>query len=207
MTRHLPFFALPAAALAAMAQTETNETPRLPTVRVVASHLARTVPDVAGFVTVLERGSLETDAAATLDQSVARLAGVDRQSHGLPGAVAKLDFRGLTQDFSSKSTLFTMDGRRMNDPFQGNVEVSHLNMRNVDGVTVLRGPASYLHGSGAMGGVVALTMRNGLDKEPFGEFSAEAGNYQTYATHAAAGGQFGDTDLYAGASFFKTGGY
>ncbi|MCL1888404.1 MAG: TonB-dependent receptor, partial [Kiritimatiellaeota bacterium] len=34
-----------------------------------------------------------------------------------------------------------------------------------------------------------------------------AGNLRTFTTSAAAGGQFGETDLYAGATWFKTGGY
>ena len=184
-------------------EAATNAAP----VMVTAARLTRTLPNVAGFVSIVERGSAETDAAFTMDQAAARFAGVDHQSHGLPGAVAKLDFRGLTQDFSSKSTLFIMDSRRMNDPFQGNVEVSHLNMRNVESMTLLRGPATYLYGSGAMGGLVELKMRNGLGKEPFGEASAAAGNFQTRTASAAAGGQFGETDLYAGAIWFKTGGY
>jgi len=205
MTR--PIFStllLSSAAVCGMAQeVATNAAP----VMVTATHLARTLPDVAGFVSVVERGSMETDAALTIDQAVARLAGVDYQSHGLPGSGAKLDFRGLAQHFGSKGALFIQDGRRLNDPFQGNVEVTHLNMWNVESITLLRGPASYLHGSGAMGGLVALKMRNGLGREPFGEASAAAGNFQTRTASAAAGGQFGETDLYAGATWFKTGGY
>ena len=189
------------------AATDPAATNSAPVVRVTAARLTRTLPDVAGFVSVLERNSAEMGSAFTVDQAAARLAGADHQSHGLPGASAKLDFRGLTQDFGSKSTLFIMDGRRMNDPFQGNVEVSHLNPRNVESMTVLRGPASYLYGSGAMGGLVELKMRRGLDLEPFAEAGAAAGNLRTFTASAAAGGQFGETDLYAGATWFKTGGY
>lgn len=181
----------------------TNAAPLL----VTATHLTRTPPDVAGFVSVLDRGSTEMASALTIDQAVAHLSGVDYQSHGLPGASAKLDFRGLTQDFGSKSTLFIMNGRRLNDPFQGNAEVSQINIRNIDSITVLRGPASYLYGTGAMGGLVSLKMRDGLGKDPFAEFSVEGGNYGTFTTSVGAGGQFDDVDLYGGATYFNTDGY
>jgi len=211
MTRPLYFSLLfPAAALCGLAQTEAPDpatTHTAAVVRVTATHLARALPDVAGSASVIERGSMETTGALTMDQAVSRLAGVDYQSHGLPGSGAKLDFRGLAQHFGSKGALFIQNGRRLNDPFQGNVEVTHMNMWNVDSITLLRGPASYLYGSGAMGGLVALKMRNGLDKEPFGEFKIEGGNLGTFATSVAAGGQFGETDLYAGATYFKTDGY
>ena len=84
-----------AAVISASAQTETVATASV--VRVTATHLARALPDVAASVSVIERGSAEADSAATIDQAVARLAGVDHQSHGLPGSGAKLDFRGLAQ--------------------------------------------------------------------------------------------------------------
>lgn len=189
------------------------EAPVLPPLTVTASHLHRTLRDVAAFASVIDRSGAQNDgfpaltSTLTTDQAISHLAGVDYQSHGLPGATVKLDFRGITQDFGAKSALAIMDGRRLNDPFQGNVEYSMLNSRNIESITVLRGPASYLYGSGAMSGLVDVKMRNGMDKEPFGEFSVEGGNHNTWNANVAAGGQFGDVDLYGGASYFHTHGY
>jgi outer membrane receptor protein involved in Fe transport len=203
--RVLPAFLL-LAALAAAAGT--NPPPSsLPPVVVTAGRLGLPLTNLPASAQTVARPDIEASGATSLDGALDRIVGAERESYGLPGAGVKFDLRGLAWDYQSKSALVLMDGRRVNEAFQGNVEFAQLPPGNVEQVTVIRGPGSCAYGSGALGGVVDVRMRSGLGIEPFAEVSAAGGNYATFAGRAAGGGQFGPFDLYAGAGHVRTGGY
>jgi outer membrane receptor protein involved in Fe transport len=177
------------------------------TVVVTATRLQRPMTNLTVSADIVTRDAIEERGAVSIDESLAQVGGVDYLSSGLPGSGTKLDLRGLTPDYQSKSVLVLLDGRRVNEAFQGNVEFSQLAADNVDHATVLRGPASYAYGSGAMAGVVDIVSRNGRNQEPFVETRAAAGNYETWQVRAAGGGQFDQVDTYAAVSHVQTDGY
>ena len=179
----------------------------LPPIVVMAGRMERPLTNMPAAVQVIDRRALAESGATSVDDALDRIVGADHVSYGLPGAGVKFDLRGLTSDYQSKSALVLMDGRRVNEAFQGNVEYAQLVPDNVDHVTVIKGPGSYAYGSGALGGVVDIASRSGRNTEPFVELSAAGGNYETYTAHADAGGQFGAFDAYAGVGHVQTAGY
>ncbi len=191
--------------------TDTNSAPataaKLPPIVVTAGRMERPLTNMPAAVQVVERQAITESGATSIDNALGRIAGADHDSYGLPGAGVKFDLRGLTADYQSKSALVLMDGRRVNEAFQGNVEYAQLVPDNVDHVTVIKGPGSYAYGSGALGGVVDIESRSGCNSEPFVELSAAGGNYETYTAHADGGGQFGPFDAYAGVGHVQTAGY
>ena len=168
--RVLPAFLL-LAALAAAAGT--NPPPSsLPPVVVTAGRLGLPLTNLPASAQTVARPDIEASGATSLDGALDRIVGAERESYGLPGAGVKFDLRGLAWDYQSKSALVLMDGRRVNEAFQGNVEFAQLPPGNVEQVTVIRGPGSCAYGSGALGGVVDVRMRSGLGIEPFAEVIA-----------------------------------
>jgi len=179
----------------------------LPPVVVTAGRMQQPLTNLPATVQMVDRQTIEKSGATSVDAALGRIVGADHVSYGLPGASVKFDLRGLTSDYQSKSALVLMDGRRMNEAFQGNVEYSQLVPDNVDHVIVIKGPGSYAYGSGALGGIVNIESRSGRDTEPFVELSAAGGNYETYTAHADGGGQFGPFDAYVGVGHVQTAGY
>jgi len=177
------------------------------TLTVRASRLERSLTNTAAAVSVVDARRIAESGASTVDGALPGVSGLDRQSHGLPGATTKVDFRGMTTDYSSKSAVVVSEGRRLNEAFQGAVEFGQMPAWSVERITVLKGPASYAYGSGAMSGVVDLEMKSGRNRSPFGEYRLAGGNYGTLEGYVAGGGQFGAMDALALAGHVQTDGY
>ncbi|MDE5730399.1 MAG: TonB-dependent receptor [Alistipes sp.] len=67
--------------------------------------------------------------------------------------------------FGGNSVLFLVDGERLAGETLDNVDYSRLNMDNVERIEIVKGAASSLYGSNAVGGVVNIISRN--SKEPW----------------------------------------
>jgi vitamin B12 transporter len=74
---------------------------------------------------------------------------------GSPGKVASLFTRGT----SSAQTLVLWNGVELNDPVLGAFDWSFVPTTGLERIEVVRGPASALYGSNAVGGVVQLLTR------------------------------------------------
>ncbi len=191
---------------AATALAESN------TVVVTATRTARAVDDVAGSVEVIPRAKVQQEAAINVDELFRGVGGVDLQGSGMPGAQIKLNMRGLTPGYQSKRILVLMDGRRINEQYQGNAEFSLIPADGLDRVEVLRGPASALYGSGAMGGVIQLFSRRGRDvvgddHNHATGVRAASGTYETHHLQFWQGGVMGETDYFINGSYVETDGY
>ena len=69
------------------------------------------------------------------------------------------------QGFSGTSVLFLIDGERMAGETLDNVDYSRLNLDNVERIEIVRGAASSLYGSNAVGGVINIITRQ--QKKPW----------------------------------------
>ena len=180
---------------------------------VTATRTAKGVEDIAASVDVMSREQVEQEAAVNVDELFRRVGGVDLQGSGMPGAAIKLNMRGLTPGFQSKRVLVLMDGRRINEQYQGNAEFALLPADGLERVEVLRGPASALYGSGAMGGVIQLFSLRGRDVvgEDGGDHAAmvrqASGTHDTHHLQFWQGGVMGATDYFVNGSFVETDGY
>lgn len=65
------------------------------------------------------------------------------------------------QGFGGNSVLFLVDGERLAGETMDNIDYSRLNLDNVERVEIIKGAASTLYGSSAIGGVVNI-----ISKEP-----------------------------------------
>jgi len=173
---------------------------------VTATRTTQSVRDLPVSMEVVDQTALRTRDPLTVDQLFRTVAGADLQSSGLPGSAARLNLRGLTDGYQSVRLLVLMDGRRINDPYVGNVEFGLLPVDAVERVEILRGPASSIYGSSALAGVVNITTRRGT-AEPITECQLEGGNYGTWLGRVAHGAKRGNVDYFVNASRVQTDGY
>lgn len=69
------------------------------------------------------------------------------------------------QGFGGNSVLFLVDGERMAGETLDNVDYSRLNMQDVERIEIVKGAASSLYGSNAVGGVVNIISKT--NREPW----------------------------------------
>jgi len=101
-----------------------------------------------------------------------------------PGLSAGIGIRGFRPQFSglNQRSLLLVDGRPA-----GTVNIATINPADIERIEVLKGPASALYGSSAMGGVINVITKKSSG-EVHGEVFAEYGSYETAKLGASAGG-------------------
>jgi vitamin B12 transporter len=168
---------------------------------VTATRSQTPLSHLASRVDIVGRDAIETQGLATLVQAL----GPSAVQSGGAGAITSLFLRGT----NSKHALALFDGVRLNDPANPTAQYDFGldTLGGLDRVETLRGPASSVYGSDAIGGVVNLIPRRGADRRfaPFGE--AAFGSLDT--TRALIGAAGSTTALDYGLSYerFDTDGY
>jgi vitamin B12 transporter len=125
------------------------------------------------------------------------LPGVFVQQSGGRGSVVSLFTRGAKPNF----TLVLLDGVKANDPTNtrgGSYDFSSLDMNDIVRIEFVRGPASAIYGSDAIGGVINIISRRGGDTLE-ASVKAEGGSfgYARIAGHVSGpiGGATGNLGL------------
>lgn len=124
---------------------------------------------------------------------------------GGPGQQTSLFLRGT----NSKHALALLDGVRLNDDSTPNSQYDFGldTLGGLERIEVVRGPASSIYGSDAIGGVVNLIPRRGGARE-FAPFAAASlGSQHSYRALAGAAGNIGGAEFGASAEWFATEGY
>jgi iron complex outermembrane receptor protein len=139
--------------------------------QVTASPIATTSLESPQPVAVLGGGDLQASKAASLGETISALPGVRNYSTG--SGIGKPVIRGL----SSNRVLVLADGQRLESQQWGDEHGPNIEAGDADRVEVIRGPASVLYGSDAIGGVVNVVTRplpDAVSRPTFIGGSAEA---------------------------------
>ncbi len=128
---------------------------------ITVTRLTREAEDVAGTVTLITSEELNKQMAEKLDDVV-------RYQPGLTmNRVARGGNQGFTiRGISGQRVLMLLDGVKSSDIYPaGNAAYGNDNyeLNDIKSIEVIRGPASALYGSDALGGVVLLTSKDPID--------------------------------------------
>lgn len=173
---------------------------------VTATRTEKFVSEVPCSVTVITADDINKSAPQTMADIFRDIPGVQIQGGGTPGMPIRLSLRGLTVGHNAVHVLVLIDGRRINDAYQGNVDAGVLSFDAIERIEILRGPASALYGSNATGGVINIITRRGT-KKPFTEISISGGEYNTQHYTVRHGWKIDSFDYFATLSHFLTDGY
>lgn len=101
-----------------------------------------------------------------------------------PGLSSGIGIRGFRPQISglNQRSLLLVDGRPA-----GTVSIATINPADIERIEILKGPASALYGSSAMGGVVNIITKKSSG-DVHGNVFAEYGSYETAKLGADAGG-------------------
>lgn len=169
-----------------LGSSESVNTPtpssRLDEVTVTGTRSPMRLSEVLADLTVLNRNDIERQAFGTLADLLRNRGGVEMTRNGGPGSNTSLFLRGA----EARHTVVLIDGVRVDSQSTGGASWQNLPLSQIERVEILKGPASALYGSDAIGGVVQIFTRQGSG--------------QTQLDLALGGGNLGQQRAEAGVS-------
>ncbi|WP_075168220.1 TonB-dependent receptor plug domain-containing protein [Acinetobacter indicus] len=172
--------------------TESQEQPAvnaaLDTLVVTATRSEEKIGNVPARISIIEPAKLEQSPIASLPHLLFEDASINLVQTGGYGQQASIFLRGTESDH----TLIMRDGVRLNTPSQGSASIQFIDTTDLKQIEVLKGPASVLYGTDAIGGVIQLVSKT---PEKSGAFlTGEVGENSTYKS--IIGADFAEDGFY-----------
>lgn len=196
-----------AAALSVTLPVQAQQpTPVFPETIVTATRIPTPAERVPAAVTVITRADIEERGYQTLAEALRGVPGLRLVQQGGPGQPASAFVRGT----NSNQVLVLLDGVPVNDPSEPNGAFNFGNdlLFDIERIEIVRGPASSLYGSGAIGGVVNLVSRRaapGRALQGYGEVAG--GTERTLRGGLGVMGEVGAVDYLFSANGLQTRGF
>ena len=149
---------------------------------ITATRSAERLSQTTRSVTVIGAEDIVAQGARKVADALRSVPGLDVVRTGALGATTSIFMRGS----ESNHTVVLIDGVKVNLA-GGAIDLSDLSVDNIDRIEVVRGSASTLYGSGAMGGVIHIITRKG--RGPLSaSLIAEGGSFATNSQRVAISG-------------------
>lgn len=155
---------------------------------VTASRTPQPIQNLVADVSVISSGEIRRAGQSTLAELLQAQPGVEISSNGGPGTIASVYLRGA----NAGHTLVLVDGMRMGSVTTGATSLENIPLDQIERIEILRGPASHLYGSEAIGGVIQIFTKSG-EGVPRPNFTLGAGSLNTRTLSGGYGGESGNT--------------
>jgi len=135
---------------------------------------------------IITAADIRNQGAVTLNDALRNQIGINIGNDPMLGA--NISMRGL----SGNNVKILVDGLPINGREAGNIDLSQLNLSNVERIEIVQGPMSIMYGSDALGGVINLiTKKNNYKKaaglslfyEDIGKYNVNANLGATFKQH------------------------
>lgn len=175
----LPIIVMPAVA------EEKKQTMKADEMVVTATRTEERPIDVPVTTQVITREAIEMSGVTDVGDLVGKY--VTGHYHKYNGLLSPIGLRGFRTDSHGSDlashVLILIDGHRI-----GTGNAAKINLDRIERVEVIKGPASSLYGSAAMGGVVNLITKKG-DGKLGGSIGGEYGSFDHYKAKVTGGGE------------------
>ncbi|WP_228151972.1 TonB-dependent receptor plug domain-containing protein [Malaciobacter halophilus] len=160
------YFITSLALLSSISTLYANDKTKLNDVTVVsASGIEQNISDAPATISVITRDELEKKSYTDITDALKNVPGLYINGGGSNQSIS---IRGMAKEY----TLFLIDGKPMqgNDTFSPNGSLSGApinflpSIDSIEKIEIIRGPASALYGSDAMGGVVNIITKKNTNK-------------------------------------------
>ena len=115
--------------------------------------------NVIADVTTISSEDIERAGSSSLPDLLQRQPGIEISNLGGAGKVSTLSLRGT----SSTHSIVLIDGMRVGAATSGFSAIEHIPLSQIEKIEILRGPASSLYGQDAIGGVIQIFTKQGVD--------------------------------------------
>ena len=152
----------------------------LDTIVVTASRSEQNIKDVPARISIIEAATLEQSPIASLPNLLKKEAALNVAQLGGYGQQSSIFMRGT----SSSHTLVLRDGMRLNTALSSSASLPFIDTTDLKQIEILKGPASVLYGTDAIGGVVQLVSKTPEKTSAF--MTGEIGENKTYKSLVGA---------------------
>jgi iron complex outermembrane receptor protein len=150
-----------AALLCSLSITVLAQKTQLSDVVVTASMLPQQEKETGRNIVSIKGSSLQNLPISSIDDLLKYLPGIETQQRGPAGTQSNIIIRGGT----FQQVLVIIDGIRINDPLTGHFNsYIPLHPEDINRIEIIKGAASAIYGSDAIGGVVNI-ITNGLQQK------------------------------------------
>lgn len=163
------------------APAQDDQVEELPDIEITVQRYCQPKDSATASVVVLDRAELDGVAGDSVRDALRTVPGIDLRPRGAAGALAGLSLRGA----KAEQVLILLDGHRLNDGQGGGFDLTNVPLAQIERIEILRGPASALYGTDAVGGVINLVTKRGGD----GTVDTEVmvGSFKTFGLRAGGG--------------------
>jgi vitamin B12 transporter len=158
----------------------------MPPMFVTAARAPQPFATLLADVTVIDADTIARSGADSLAELLQRQPGIEITQNGGPGATSGIFMRGT----NTNQVVVLVDGLRVSASSSGTTAIEAIPLAGIDHIEILRGPASSIYGSDAIGGVVQVFTRKGAD----GTHANASAGYGRYDTANASAGVSGGGD-------------
>jgi len=126
-------------------------------------------------ISVITKSDILNSPAASIDEILQQIPGMDIRRRGANGVQSDIGFRGS----SFEQVLLLLNGVRMNDSQTGHNSLNiPVDLEDVERIEIIKGPAARRFGQNAFAGVINIITKANPGKRV--KLSAEGGDYETY---------------------------
>jgi vitamin B12 transporter len=143
--------------------------------------------NVIADITTISEEEIKLAGSSSLPELLQRQPGIEISNNGGLGKVSTLFLRGT----SSTHSIILLDGIRIDSATSGLTAIENIPLSQIEKIEIVRGPASSLYGQDAIGGVIQIFTKKGLNGfKPFFSYG-----YGKYNTSIVQGGIRGGDDI------------
>jgi iron complex outermembrane receptor protein len=128
----------------------------------------------------------------------------------VPGVWVSTGYKNSTEiklrGFSSKHVLILVDGRPVNLPYYGELDLASLPVSNISKIKVIKGPAASLYGANTMGGIVNIVTKR-ASRNRTGDLLVSFGDADTWNSALNFGSKIEELDFWFSAGKSKSDGF
>jgi len=171
------------------------------TIVVTGSRTPAAQTEIAAPILVITGEELRARGTQFVLEALRQAPGVAVNRSSGPGGLTQIRMRGS----EANHVLVLLDGVELSDPVTGEFDFNALLTLDIERIEVLRGEASSLWGSDAIGGVISIITRKGSGA-PRMDTRFGVGSFSTATGQATVSGGGETFDYLVGAAFYDTDG-
>ncbi len=146
-------------------------------VLVTATRMMSSIKESNISMDVIGAQEIESSSAQNIAELLQGIKSLQIKDYGGVGGMKTLSLRGAT----AGQTLILLDGQRINNPQNGEVDLSLIPLEHIERVEIIRGGSSALYGSDALGGVIHIITKRSESNDLEIGIANMLGSFGTYA--------------------------
>ncbi|MDP2923799.1 MAG: TonB-dependent receptor [Candidatus Omnitrophota bacterium] len=154
-------------------------------------------------IEVITSNDIQTSGAKDVSEVFSDVASVNISNYGGLGALKTIRMRGA----NPAQVLVLLDGKPLNSPRDGVVDLSTIPLDNIERIEVMPGAASSLYGAQAMGGTINIITKSPPETGRKTELTTRFGSFRTFIESLSHGARIGKFGYIVSGGYKSSGGF